>query len=190
MGSVGTLSANIQCGIRLICMFFTLFKKKGSKKGFHSDAIFFWVWRTSVRCISQRGNSFKAVRMCSCGLPFLALHLPDTNHLSYRSVLAGSHMLKLSHLILIIWRTIFTWSVAIGYTCKFLSSCILCQFDVNVLEADKTAWVKKVKGHFDRQATFFTEMIQTYQLKFCCSGLKSEKYFLKLLYSQSAITIV
>lgn len=79
--------------------------------------------------------------------------------------------------------------MAIGYMCKFLSNCILCQFDVNVLETDKTAWVKKVKDH-DRQVTFFMEMIQTYQLKFCCSGLKSEKYFLKLSYSQSAITIV
>lgn len=63
-------------------------------------------------------------------------------------------MLKLSHLILITPRPILTWSVVIGYMCKFLSSCILCQFDVNVLEANITAWVRKVKDNFDRQATF------------------------------------
>lgn len=81
---------------------------------------------------------------------FLALYLPGTSHLSY-SVLAGSHTLKLSHLILITWRNIFMWSMAIAYMCKFLSSCILCQFELNVLEADMTAWFKKVKDHFDSQ---------------------------------------
>ncbi len=63
-------------------------------------------------------------------------------------------MLKLSHLILITPILILTWSVVIGYVCKFLSSCILCQFDVNVLEANITAWDRKVQDNFDRQATF------------------------------------
>lgn len=122
------------------------------------------MWKTFHKWwSSQVVNLFIAVNW-ECwthagGLCFLAMH-PGTGHLSYRSVLAGSHVLKLSHLIVITPRAILPWSVVIGYICKSLWCCIMCQFEVNVLEADITAWVRKVQNNFDSQKIIFTEMYQ------------------------------